>query len=135
MSLDNDFEWEEGDRQRRLEGLCDGREALLETVADAGLGSANYRIEVEVPMKEEQNVSADLDVVWGQLEGCMSLLRVRYHPLLSDWLATLGQVAGSSSHFGDPIQNEQVVKELTDIRTDVDTLLNRAAILKQQMPD
>ncbi len=135
MSLDDDFEWEEGDRKRRLEVLCDGREALLETVTDAGLGSANYRIEVEVPMKEEQNVSDDLDVVWEQLEGCISLLRVRYHPLLSDWLATLGQVTGSSSHFGDPIQNEQVVKELTDIRTDVDTLLNRAAILKQQRPD
>ncbi len=137
MSLDDDFEWEEGDNHKnRLETSCDdGREALLETVADAGLGSTNYRIEVEVPTEEEQNVSGDMEVVWEQLEGCMSLLRVRYNPLLIDWLATLGQIAGSSSDFGDPIKNEQIVKELTDIRIEVDTLLNRAAVLKQQRPD
>ncbi len=135
VSAGDNFEWEDGSLKRKSEVLCDGREALLETVIDAGLGSTNYRIEVEVPIKEEQNVSADLDVVWEQLEGCMSLLRVRYHPLLNDWLATLGQVAGSLPHFEDPIQNEQVVKELTDIHTNVDVLLNRATILKQQRPE
>ncbi len=83
-------------------------------------------------MKEEQNVSADLGVVWEQLEGFVSLLRTRHRPLLSDWLATLGQVAGSLPHYEDSIQNEQVVRELTDIHANVDILLNREAILKQQ---
>ncbi len=107
---------------------------MLQTVRDAGLGSTSYRIEVEVPTKEEQNVSADLDVVWEQLDECMSLLRVRYYPLLNDWLVTLHQVVESPSFFEDHTQNEEVVKGLIDIRTNADTLLNWVIALKQQKP-